>query len=196
MSLIVRFTAALWAALTNINADHRQSKLRLINNLLPFTSLQHQCCPLAQQLAAHPKPTPLYTRKRQKKKVVTLLLKKKNEGSEGSGTTAHPRLSRLPVSSSFAWAQAQQPSPLFAWYSVSPYTVVHRLRVVVSPVPAACPLRPLDTQFWLTPRNGTISPHTRAEYHHLRMPLPCPSELLPNWTVLDIRRASSMVWLN
>ena len=40
--------------------------------------------------------------------------------------------------------------------------------------------------------NGTISPQTRAEHHHLRMLLLYPSELLPNWTVL----ASSMVRLS
>ena len=49
------------------SADHRQSKLHL-QPPSTLKSLQHQCCPLAQQPAAHPTPTPLYTRKRKKKK--------------------------------------------------------------------------------------------------------------------------------
>ena len=51
-----------------------------------------------------------------------------------------------------------------------PIQLSHRLRVVVSPVPAACPLRPLDTQIWLTlpewhnqPTNkGRVSSPTNA----------------------------------
>ena len=123
MSLIVRFTAALWAALTNINADHQQSKLRLINNLLPHSRHCNINVALWHSSLRHTHNPPHCTRERGKKNV-TLLLKKKMKGARAQAQQPSPRLPRLPVSPSFAWAQAQQPSPLFVWYCVSPYTVV------------------------------------------------------------------------
>ena len=164
MSLIVRFTAALWAALTNINADHRQSKLRLINNLLPFTSLQHQCCPLAQQPAAHPKPTPLYTRKRQKKtKKLSRCCLKKKWGERGLRHNS-PVLAFLVYLFHLLSLGLRHNSPArFLYDTLShPIQLSHRLRVVVSPVPAACPLRPLDTQFWLTLREWHDQPTNKG----------------------------------
>ena len=167
MSLIVRFTAALWAALTNINADHRQSKLRLINNLLPHSRhCNINVAPWHSSLR-HTQNPPHCTRERGKKKEkikknVSLLLEKKMRGARAQAQQPSPRLPRLPVSPSFAWAQAQQPARFLYDTLSHPIQLSHRLRVVVSPVPAACPLRPLDTQFWLTLREWHNQPTNKG----------------------------------
>ena len=116
-----------------------------------------------------------------------------------------------------ARAQAQQPSPrlprfLFHLLSLGfrhnslarflydtlfhPVQLSHRLRVVVSPVSAACPLRPLDTQFWLTLREWHDQPTNKGRVSSPTNAAPLPFRAAAKWTVLDIRRASSMVWLN
>ena len=128
MSLTVKLTAALWAALTDINADHRQSKLQY-----PTTSFHDQVIatsmlPPDTAACGTPNSHPIVHEK-EEKKIWPCCSKKKKM-----------MLMRE------AKAQAQQPSPRL----LSPCTVVPSVRVVVSTVPAACPLRPLDAQFWLT----------------------------------------------
>ena len=111
------------------------------------------------------------------------------------------------------WTQAQQPNPCLPrllfhhgrWHN-SPahfllydslshlFLLSHRLRVVVSPVPAACPTWPLDTRLlttllvWLDwpTYKGWVSQPTKAAH--------CPPGLLPNWTVLDIRSTSLVAY--
>ena len=114
MSLIVRFTAALWAALTNINADHQQSKLRLINNLLPHSVIATSMLPPGTAACSTPTTHPIVHEKEKKryiykKKNVTLLLTKKKKKARAQAQQPSPRLPHLPVSPSFAWAQAQHP---------------------------------------------------------------------------------------
>ena len=176
MSLIVRFTAALWAALTNINADHRQSKLRLINNLLPHSRYCNiNVAPWHSSLRHTQHSTPLYTRKRQKKKSVSPLLEKKiNEGSEGSGHNSLVLAFLVYLFHLLSLGLRHNSPARFLYDTLShPIQLSHRLRVVVSPVPAACPLRPLDTQFLLTLREWHDQPTNKGRVSHTNAaPLP------------------------
>ena len=110
MSLIARFTAALWAARTDLKIYHQQRSLTTCPTYVPATHI----CPLAQQPAAYPPSTPLLTRKRKKKKVRPAVAKKKKKmmmkmmrrvekGVEAHAQQPNPRRPRPPVSPSQLW---------------------------------------------------------------------------------------------
>ena len=113
-----------------------------------------QVSPLAQQPAAYPPSTPLLEKKKSKS---DLLFKKKNvedgrERNGGSGTTAQPTQSSPTCFTLSCVGSGTTARPTFVWYCVSLSLLSHRLRVVVSPVPAACPVWPLDTRLSSTLR--------------------------------------------
>ena len=97
MSPTVKLTAALWAALTDITADHRQSKLHYQTSFHDQV-LATSILPPGTAAWGTPNPHPIVhkkeakkTKKNQKKNSCAVALKKNNnkdEGSEGAGTTA------------------------------------------------------------------------------------------------------------
>ena len=97
-----------------------------------------------------------------------------------------PHSPRLSVSPSLVRAQAQQPSPHLIGTLSHPVQLSGRLRVVVSPVPAACDCWMLHFRW---PYDyDTVSSQTMAEYHNYEGLSSWPSGPQPNWTALDLWR--------
>ena len=115
-----------------------------------------------------PKPTPLYTRKKpkKKKKMSRCCFIKKEKKWWGERGLRHNSLVLAFLVYLFHLLSLglRHNSPArFLYDTLShPIQLSHRLRVVVSPVPAACPLRPLDTQFWLTLREWHDQPTNKG----------------------------------
>ena len=86
-----------------------------------------------------------------KKKVLLLLKKKWGKWGLRHNSLVHAFLVYLFHLLSLGLRHNSPARFLFGTLS-HPIQLSHRLRVVVSPIPAACPLRPLDTQFSLTLR--------------------------------------------
>ena len=175
MSLIVRVTAALWAALTNINADHRQSKLQLINNLLPHSRhCNINVAPWHSSLRHTQHSTPLYTRKRQKK-MSRCCLKKKWWGEWGLRHNSLVLAFLVYLFHLLSLGLRHNSPARFLYDTLShPIQLSHKLRVVVSPVPAACLLRPLDIQFLLTLREWHDQPTNKGRVSQPTNAAPLP----------------------
>ena len=133
MSLIARFTAALWAARTDLKIYHQQRTLWLIHNLLPHL------CPCNTNLPSgttacgiptfHPiahekerrkkKNRPAVAKKKKRKKMMMKMMRRVEKGMEAQAQQPNPRRPRTPVSPSQLWLRHNSPAhPV--WYSVSP----------------------------------------------------------------------------